>query len=516
MAAKDGGDKRFKLTADIVEGFVGSVLAKRFDGAAAIPQFHRELWELACSDSQFVAVAAPRNHAKSTAGTLAYGLAELLFRSSRYLVIVSDTETQAAMFVASMKQEITENEQIGELFGLAKDEKGRVLLPKDTEADFVVQCQDGHQFRVTGKGAEQKLRGMLWNGSRPDLVIVDDLENDELVMNKDRRDKLKRWFNGALIPALALRGKLRMWGTILHMDSVLENLMPPNDKYYRESDLKVWSGYPWKKMWKSIKYRAHNPDFSQILWKERFTPEFFRTRQKQAALDGLLDQYSQEWLNNPLDDSIAYFKRGDFLAEDKEDKEKPVRWYIACDPAVTTESRNDYTVFVVAGMDDNRVLHVRNVIRERLDGREIVDTILSLQRVYEPDAIGIEQMMITKSLGPFLREEMVVQDVYPNIIEIGHGGKDKIQRAKSIQGRMRARTIKFDKTADWYAAFEDELIKFPRGVKDDQVDAFAYLGLLLNKMIEAQTKEEIYEIEYEDEKRQADPYQGGRNMTTGY
>jgi len=49
-----------KVTPEIVEGFVGSVLAKRFDGAAETPQFHRELWALACSDHQFVAVAAPR------------------------------------------------------------------------------------------------------------------------------------------------------------------------------------------------------------------------------------------------------------------------------------------------------------------------------------------------------------------------------------------------------------------------------------------------------------------------
>jgi len=49
-----------KLTADIVEGFVGSVLSSRFDSATAIPEFHKELWELACSDSKYVAVAAPR------------------------------------------------------------------------------------------------------------------------------------------------------------------------------------------------------------------------------------------------------------------------------------------------------------------------------------------------------------------------------------------------------------------------------------------------------------------------
>lgn len=49
-----------KLTADVMNGFVGSVLAKRFDDATASPQFHQELWEEACSDYQYVAVSAPR------------------------------------------------------------------------------------------------------------------------------------------------------------------------------------------------------------------------------------------------------------------------------------------------------------------------------------------------------------------------------------------------------------------------------------------------------------------------
>jgi len=504
-----------KLTPEIVEGFVGSILAKRFDDAVQTPQFHKELWGLACSEQPFVAVAAPRGHAKSTAGTLAYGLAELLFRSSRYCLIVSDTEAQAAMFVGAMKSEISENETLIQLFGIQKNEKGQVNFIKDTETDFIVQFVDGKMFRVMGKGAEQKLRGLLWDGSRPDLILVDDLENDELVMNKDRRDKLKRWFNAALIPAMAIKGKFRMWGTILHMDSVLENLMP-NDKWTVEENLKVYSKYPWKRMWKSVKYRAHNDDFTQILWPERFTPDFFRTRRKQLTDDGLADLYSQEYLNNPIDDSVAYFKKNDFLLETDEDKKKNVRYYIAVDPAVSLEQRTDYTVFVIAAVDDDRCIHVRNVIRERFDARDIVDTIISLQRIYEPEAIGIEHMMISQSFGPFLREEMIKQNIWPNILQLKHGGKDILQRNRSMQGRMRAKTCRFAKSEDWYPAFEAELLQFPRAPKDDQACAFGYLGMMLDMIIEAPTPQELEDEEYADELRDSDPYAGGRSAWTGY
>jgi hypothetical protein len=228
---------KMKITADVVAGFVGSVLASRFDGQAASPPFHRECWELCCSDHKYVAIAAPRGHAKSTAITLGYGLATLVFRERKFMLIVSDTESQAAMFLQMMKQELTDNQELIDLFGIKRNDKGLVEFLKDSETDIIVPFKEKingvDSFRIVAKGAEQKLRGMIWNGSRPDIIMCDDMENDELVMNQERRKKFKNWFNGALVPSLADRGIIRMVGTILHSDSLLENFMPnPSDKLY--------------------------------------------------------------------------------------------------------------------------------------------------------------------------------------------------------------------------------------------------------------------------------------------
>lgn len=506
-----------KLTPDVIAGFVASILSKRFDESTTSPTFHKELWELCCSDHQHIAIAAPRGHAKSTAGTLSYGLAEVLFRTSRYVVIVSDTETQATMFVQAMAQELTENDDLIDLFGLKKNEKGQVQFLKSTEADIIVEMNDGHTFRIMGKGAEQKLRGMLWNGMRPDLVLIDDLENDELVMNKERRDKLKRWFNGALLPMASRRGKFRMFGTILHMDSVLENLMPPAyEKWTVEEDLKIYSSYPRKRMWKSVKYKAHNPDFSSILWPERFTKEKFQMLMQEARDKGLMDLYSQEYLNNPLDETVQFFKRADFLPIRDEDRDKKLNYYITVDLAISTETRADYTVFCIAGVDEDRTVNLVEVIRDRLDGKEIVDLLLALERTYQPECFGIEKMMVTQAIGPFLREEMVKQNCFPNIVQLAHSGKDIVQRGRNIQARMRAKTCRFDKQADWYPTFEDELLRFPRGVKDDQAAAWGYMGHILDKMIEAPTKIETEEDEFNDALRTAGNAFHGRSRVTGY
>lgn len=504
-----------ELTAEVLQGFVGSVLIKRFDEAAGIPQFHKELWGYACSAHKHVAIAAPRGHAKSTAGTLAYVLAAVLFRAAKFVVIVSDTETQAAMFVGNIRQELAENESIADLFGLKKDDKG-VVFEKDSLTDIIVKTADGHAFRIVAKGAEQKLRGLNWDGTRPDLVVGDDLENDELVMNKERREKLHKWFFGALLPALSPRGKVRIWGTILHSASLLEGFMPrENDPNTVTEGLKQYSKNK-NRMWIGVKYKAHNEDFTEFLWPERFPPEFFIDKKNEYNHQGIGDVYAQEYLNQPIDDSIAYFKKADFLEMAPADFEKPMTYYITGDLAISEKEKADYTVFLVGGVDENRFLHIRQVIRARMDGREIVDTLLTLQRTWEPQAIGIEEMQVSKAIGPFLNEEMIKQNTWPTLVPMKHMHKDKPQRGRSIQARCRARTVKVDKNADWYMGFEDECLRFPRAPKDDQVDAFAYLGLLLDKMIEAPTSEETEEDEYQDEIRQHQWDRHGRSAITGY
>lgn len=504
------------LTAELIEGFVGSVLAKKFDEATAIPTLHKELWELAASPAQYVAIAAPRGHAKSTAGTLAYTLASLLFRESTFALIVSDTESQACMFLGAIKTELSENEDIIELFGIKKDEKGVVRFLKDSEADCIVELNDGHKFRIIAKGAEQKLRGLNWNGTRPNLVVVDDLENDELVMNKERRTKLRRWFFGALLPAMSPRGKLRMWGTILHMDSLLESLMPSyTSKETVQDGLKMYSMKP-RGMWRTVKYKAHNEDMTEFLWPERFNKDYFLAKRDEYSRQGIADVYSQEYLNYPIDDTVAYFKKTDLLPLTEEDRKLPLRYYITADLAISEKETADYSAFIVGGVDEYRRLHIKEVIRLRLDGREIVEMIFALENQYHPEAIGIEEMQVSKAIGPFLREEMINQNMFPNIHMMSHMNKDKLMRARSIQGRVRARTVKVDKEADWFPVFEDELTKFPRTRNDDQVDAFAYLGLLLDRMIEAPTQQEQEEDDYLDELTHSGLAHGGRNRITGY
>lgn len=502
------------LTAQMVEGLVGSCLIHKFDNSSKIPPFHREIWEACCSKDRFVARAAPRGHAKSTSVTLSYTLAAVLFRNRKFVLLVSDTESQAAMFLGQIKQELQDNADIVALFGLKKNDKGEVSFKKDSETDIIVEFDDGYTCRIIAKGAEQKLRGLLWNGTRPDLIVIDDLENDEIVMNQDRRYKFKRWFYSALLPCRSQEGVVRYIGTVLHMDSMLQELMPKdNDKFTVQEELKTYSTR--RLLWNSVKYKAHNSDFSAILWPERYDAKYFKELRDDYSQRGLLDAYSQEYLNDPIDATNTFFKKSDFQALRKDDIQKNVNFYIAADLAIGERQRSDYTVFAVGAVDSDKVLQVRNIIRDRMDGMEIVQTILMLQRMYEPAIFAVEEGAIQKAIGPFLREEMLKSGIYVNL-ELLKPSKDKAYRARAIQARMRAGGVKFDKDADWYPALEDELMKFPRDRHDDQVDAMSYLGSIADKMIQGATQEEMDEDEYEEFVRESRSTFDGRSSTTGY
>ena len=501
------------ITSETIEGFVGSILLKRFDKPAPIPEFHREMWRLCTSLNPFVAIAAPRGFAKSTAITHSYVLANVLFRERHFVLLISGTEAQSILFLNDLKNELKDNNNIHLLFGVPK-------FLKDAETDIIVEMPDGHRFRVMAKGAEQQLRGAKWAAKRPDLIVCDDIEEDECVINKDRREKFRKWFFGALLPLRSDTGIVRVVGTILHMDSLLERLMPEFQLAERRriKELVVAplrTSTPYRLPWLSVKYRAHSDDWEHLLWAEKRPREWLEAEYEKYKAQGLPEIYSQEYLNIPIDESTAYFKRNDFIPRLEEDRKFGLRYYIAGDLAISEKDRADYTAFIVGGVDERGILHVVNVIRERMNSLEIVNTIFALEELYKPEVFAIEEGQISKSLGPFLHEEMMKRGIFPQIYGM-HPSVDKMQRARSIQGRLRARGIRFDKEADWFQTFHDELVRFPRDKHDDQVDAFAYLGLILNKMVEAPTIEESLDEQYAIEYRDSGLYELGRDLTTGY
>lgn len=499
-----------KITAEMLKGFVASLIQKDLDGAKATPPCHMEWWELCCSDASKVAIAAPRGHAKSTAITVIYTLANMLFRERRFALVVSETEAQSILQLGDIKKQLIENEDLRQLFGVK-------CFVKETEADFICEFDDGEQFRIIAKGAEQKVRGLRWRGLRPDLIVGDDLEGDEQVLNKDRRDKFRNWVYGALLPCKADHGLVRIVGTILHADSFLENLMPiAHGKFTRVEGLKTFSIDPKNKGgWKSIKYAAHNPDFTEGLWPEKKPLEVLKQEYQVYVDQGISDVWSREMLNVPIDESRAFFKRPDLVDLTEDQRKAKLTYYVGVDLAISEKQSADFSVFVIGGMDENRIFHVREVIRERMAANELIDTFILLQKIWNPAAFVVEDGQIAKTLMPSLHEEMYSTGIYPQIHMI-RASTDKVSRARPLQARVRAKAVRWDMEADWWPTMEDELLKFPRGKHDDQVDATSYMMLAVDRMSEAPTPKESQQEEYDDDVRQSESGDTGRSSITGY
>lgn len=480
-----------QLTPKILEGFSSAFLSIRYDSPQPIPPFHKEMWALCCAEHPWVAMAAPRGHAKTTAVTQAYGLAMLLFQVRDYMLLVSDTEGQAIEFLREMKTQIIENEILRSEFQL-----DRVL--KDSESDFICRLKNGYRFRIQARGSEQRLRGLLWNGRRPNLIIGDDLENDEICANSDRRLKFRQWIYNALLPCGSDNCLVRCVGTVLHFDSLLERWM--NDE-----------------SWLTRKFQAHADydDFTQILWPEKFSEERLRRIRRGYDNQGNSDGYSQEYLNMPITRENAYFSEDDFIdIPDEFEVEGDKTYYAAIDIAVSTTAKSDYTVIGVASMDESGYLDIEHVIRGRWNAMEVIDQMFFIQERYTPDLFIMEKGLIQRSIGPFLKAEMVNRRSYLNVHEIA-STKDKSSRARSLQAKKRAGRVRYKKKAGWYPALHQEMLRFPRGQNDDQVDMLALLGQALDSITPVKRDKVDEDEEFALEARKARLFRGQSNVT-GY
>jgi predicted phage terminase large subunit-like protein len=404
------------------------------------PSFHKEVSELLQQKHRLNLVVAPRDHAKSTLITLGFVLYKILFRECNFVVIISDTESQAKLFLDAVKAELEDNELIKELFGNHKGDKWG-------ELDFVTSTG----IKVICKGANQKVRGLKFRKNRPDLIVIDDLENDELVENKDRRVKLASWFYKTVLPALIQEGMMVYVGTILHYDSLL-NQLTKNAK------------------WKRLFYRAIMND--RPLWKERYSLETLDEIKQNYKNQGLLDVFYCEYMNEPISDENAIFKKAYFkYYEDDETIIKSLTKVMTVDLAISEKESADYTVIMVTGIDALNQIYVLEYVRERINPIETIDHIFKLASKWKVSKIGIEGVAYQRSLQWFVAEEMRRRNEFYMIEEL-KADTDKERRIRGLQPRYAIGAV-FHKP--FMTDLEEELLLFPKSPHDDLADALAYV-----------------------------------------
>lgn len=163
---------------------------------------------------------------------------------------------------------------------------------------------------------------------------------------------------------------------------------------------------------------------------------------------------------------------------------RTMRVYGASDYAVTADG-GDYTVHIVVGIDPAGKMYLLDLWRKQAASSEWIESFCDLVLKWKPIGWAEEQGQIRAGVGPFLdkrsreRRAYVVREQFPT-------RGDKAVRAQSIRGRMDLDGLFVDQFAPYYANLRSELLSFPAGKHDDQVDALGLVGQLLDKMISGQ------------------------------
>jgi len=217
----------------------------------------------------------------------------------------------------------------------------------------------------------------------------------------------------------------------------------------------------------------------EALHPERYNIDALQQIQKAVGPRDWVALYQQ----NPVADEGDYFHRDMIRYYEDEDVDlSQLRYYCAWDLAIGQRDRNDYTVGLVVGVDEYDTMFVVDAVRGKFDGFEIVEQILDLYETWRPGIVGIEKGHIEMAIGPFLEKrvrERRLHEAYFKDLKVGR--RDKEARARAIQGRMQQGMVYFPKDAVWTGPLVAELLRFPNGTHDDQVDALAWIGLMMTE-----------------------------------
>lgn len=428
--------------------------------------------EGSCTD----AIAAPRGEAKSTLVSQLFVLWCLVTARKRYPVVVMDSIDQAYPMLEAIKAELEFNPR------LARDWPDQVGQGRVWQAGTIL-TKGGAKVQVAGSG--KRLRGLRHGPYRPDLCVLDDIENDEQVRSPEQRDKLQAWLSKTILPLGGAGAKFDVVyiGTILHYDSVLARTLA--NPLWTVARFKAMLAWPdrmdlWER-WEQLlrndgvevaqayygAQRAAMDQGAQVSWAERPLLALMIIR----ARDGH-DAFDAEYQNDPVSGETAPFahcigywtsRRSDWV------------YFGACDPSLgRAGASRDPSALLVGGF--HRATGVLDVvvadIRRRVPDRIIEDAI-ALQREYRCVLWVVEAVQFQE----FLRTELIKRAAIAGVPMPARGVSpiaDKVLRIESLQPHVANGLIRLHPSQ---TTLIEQLRHFPRADHDDGPDALHMLWM---------------------------------------
>jgi len=459
-----------------------------FDHFLAYPNssFHRFLYNeleriTKAEISQMVAIAAPRGNAKSSITSLIFPLWCAIFKKKKFIIIISDTATQANLFLEGIRSEVESNEKLKDIFG----ELAGVIW----RAEDIVFKND---IRITALGARKKIRGLRHKESRPDLIILDDIENDENTESPDQRKKIYDWYSKAVSKAGDNNTDIIIVGTILHYNSLLAKLL--NNPLYKSRKfqaVKKFSESPLWEKWEEISLLMNeeekrldpNPSEKfyqdnreemlkgvEVLWPEG--QPYFKLMQAKLV-DGSAS-FDSEFQNNPINPDDCLFKEEWFSYFDPE-WEEYTEFVGACDPSLGKTAKSDYSAIIILAKHKKGYLDVIVADVERRHPDKIKDDIFQICSALLKDRptipikdFAIESVQFQEYFRDVLNRESAIKGLYIPFSATENQTTRKTLRIETLQPLIKNGIIRFRKNQ---SRLLEQLRYYPKAENDDAPDA---------------------------------------------
>ena len=320
---------------------------------------------------------------------------------------------------------------------------------------------------ITGRGAHV-------------LVIDDPIKNRDTAESATNRESVWDWYTSTAYTRLAPGGGVLLILTRWHDDDLAGRLLKKMAE--GEGDEWVVVEYPAQAVQDELFRKAGDP-----LHAERYDNEALERIKRAVGPRDWQALYQQ----NPTPEDGDYFNKDMFQWYGPQDipPYSEMNFYTAWDFAIGEKEQNDYSVGITVGVDKHDRTFVVDVQRGHWGTMELVDKVLEVYKTWRPAITGLERGHIEMTLRPFIdkriREERLTSFY---IEELNPGKRDKVARARSIQGRMQQGLVFFRKNCNATAALVAEMMRFPNGIHDDCVDGMAWIGQMLSLLVRPREK----------------------------
>ena len=417
---------------------------------------------------------APRGAAKSTLVSLIFPIWAALRGYSHYAILIMDAYAQAALALEAIKAELLSNPRLAMDFPKFAG-KGRLWR----EGEIVLK----NGTRMEGVGAGMKLRGRRHGPHRPDLIMLDDIENDENVRSPEQRDKLESWILKAVLKLGAADGSMNLFyvGTVLHHDAVLVRFSTkPGFKTKRFKALMQMPDHmPFWEQWEEL-LRNESEDAAHQFYsknKKAMSEGAELNWPAMQSLEGLMMQraespsaFASEQQGEPVAEG-APFQNLQFWVQPKTDW----LYFGAVDPSLGKAGKSrDPSAILVGAIDRNSDYPVLDVvealIRKRLPDL-IIEDVIALQRDYMcqlwfVESVQFQEFLRTELMARALRQGLALPAIAVNNIT------DKRLRIERLQPAIASGAIRFHSSQ---TTLIQQLTQWPFADHDDGPDALEML-----------------------------------------